>query len=70
MDTIGLTNELTKVISNQMHVNIQNISLSGDAGIFNGQITVIVQNNIILKKLIENIKKVDGIDKITRVYNT
>ena len=69
MDTMGLTNELTKVISNQMHVNIQNISLSGDAGIFNGQITVIVQNNTILKKLIDNIKKVDGIDKITRVYN-
>lgn len=69
MDTMGLTNELTKVISNQMHVNIQNISLSGDAGIFNGQITVIVQNNSILKKLIDNIKKVDGIDKVTRVYN-
>uniref|UniRef100_UPI00404AD54E RelA/SpoT family protein n=1 Tax=Flavobacterium sp. TaxID=239 RepID=UPI00404AD54E len=68
MDTMGLTNELTKVISNQMHVNIQNISLSGDAGIFNGQIIVIVSNNTILKKLIDNIKKVDGIDKVTRVY--
>lgn len=67
MDTLGLTNELTKVISNNMHVNIQSISLSGDAGIFNGQVTVIVQNNIILKKLIENIKKIDGVDKVTRV---
>ena len=68
MDTLGLTNELTKVISNQMHVNIQSISLSGEAGIFNGQVAVIVQNNNILKKLIENIKKIDGIDKVTRVY--
>ena len=67
MDTLGLTNELTKVISNNMHVNIQSISLSGDAGIFNGQVTVVVQNNIILKKLIDNIKKIDGIDKVTRV---
>jgi len=67
MDSMGLTNELTKVISNNMHVNIQSISLSGDAGIFNGQVTVIVQNNIILKKLIDNIKKIDGIDKVTRV---
>jgi len=67
MDTLGLTNELTKVISNNMHVNIQSISLSGDAGIFNGQVTVIVQNNIILKKLIDNIKKIDGVDKVTRV---
>jgi GTP pyrophosphokinase len=68
MDTLGLTNNLTKVISNQMHVNIQNISLSGDAGIFKGQITVIVPNNTVLKRLIDNIKTVDGIDKVTRVY--
>ena len=68
MDTLGLTNELTKIISNQMSVNIQSISLNSEAGIFNGQVTVVVQNNTILKKLIDNIKKVDGIDKITRVY--
>lgn len=67
-DTLGLANELTKVISNQMHVNIQSLSLSGDAGIFNGKIVVIVQNNNVLKKLIDNIKKVDGVDKVTRVY--
>lgn len=68
MDTMGLANRITKVISNNMHVNIQSISLSGEAGIFNGQIAVIVRNNAILKKLIENIKKIDGIDKVTRVY--
>ena len=69
MDSLGLTNELTKVISNNMHVNIQSISLNGHAGIFNGQLTVIVQNNTILKKLIDNIKKIDGIDKVTRISN-
>ena len=69
MDTLGLTNELTKVISNQMHVNIQSISLSGEAGIFNGQVTVVVQNNQILKRMIDNIKKIDGIEKVTRVYS-
>lgn len=69
MDSKGLTNELTKVISNNMNVNIQSISLSGEAGIFKGQVAVIVQNNIILKKLIDNIKKIDGIEKVSRVYN-
>jgi guanosine-3',5'-bis(diphosphate) 3'-pyrophosphohydrolase len=68
MDAMGLTNELTKVISNNMHVNIQSISLSGEAGIFNGQVIVVVQNSNILKKLIDNIKKIDGVDKVTRVY--
>jgi GTP diphosphokinase / guanosine-3',5'-bis(diphosphate) 3'-diphosphatase len=69
MDSLGLTNELTRVISNNMHVNIQSISLSGEAGIFNGTLAVIVPNNTILKKLIDNIKKIDGVDKVTRVYN-
>lgn len=68
MDSLGLTNDLTKVISSQMNVNIQSISLNGEAGIFNGQVTVVVQNNTILKKLIDNIKKIDGIDKVSRVY--
>ena len=69
MDSLGLTNELTRVISNNMHVNIQSISLSGEAGIFNGTLAVIVPNNTVLKKLIDNIKKIDGVDKVTRVYN-
>jgi GTP pyrophosphokinase len=53
-----------------MNVNIQSISLSTDAGIFHGQVVVVVQNNTILKKMISNIKKIDGIDKVTRVYKT
>lgn len=68
MDTLGITNELTRVISNNMHVNIQSISLSGEAGIFTGKVTVIVSNNTILKKMIENIKKIDGVDRVTREY--
>ena len=68
MDSLGLTNELTKVISNNMNVNIQSIALNGEAGIFKGQISVIVPNITILKKLMDNIKKIDGIDKVTRVY--
>lgn len=70
MDVLGLTNQLTKVISNNMSVNIQSISLSTDAGIFHGQVAVIVKNNTILKKMISAIKKIDGVDKVTREYRT
>jgi len=70
MDVLGLTNQLTRVISNNMSVNIQSISLSTDAGIFHGQIAVIVKNNTILKKIINAIKKIDGVDKVTREYRT
>jgi GTP pyrophosphokinase len=69
MDSLGLTNRLTKVISNQMHVDIQNLNLNSGAGLFNGKISVNVQNKTILKKLIEKIKTIDGIEKVTRINN-
>ncbi|WP_430412504.1 RelA/SpoT family protein [Kordia sp.] len=66
IDNMGLVNEVTKIISNNMHVNIRNISFETNDGIFTGRITVIVKNNSILKRLITNLKKINGIEKVTR----
>ncbi|MCF8320640.1 MAG: RelA/SpoT family protein [Flavobacterium sp.] len=68
MDYLGLTNELTKVISSNMNINIQSISLTTEAGLFNGRVAVIVKNNNILEKMMAKIRKIEGIDKVTRVY--
>jgi GTP pyrophosphokinase len=68
MDFLGLTNELTKVISSNMNINIQSITLTTEAGLFNGKIAVIVKNNSILEKMMSKIRKIEGIDKVTRVY--
>ena len=68
MDFLGLTNELTKVISSNMNINIQSISLTTEAGLFNGKVAVIVKNNGILEKMMAKIRKIDGIDKVSRVY--
>ncbi|MBU2527162.1 MAG: bifunctional (p)ppGpp synthetase/guanosine-3',5'-bis(diphosphate) 3'-pyrophosphohydrolase [Bacteroidetes bacterium] len=67
IDNIGLVNEVTKVISNNMHVNMQSVSFESDSGLFNGKVVVVVRNNTILKKLIDNLKKINGIDKVQRV---
>lgn len=67
IDAFGLVNEVTKEISDHMHVNIKGISFTTNGGVFNGDITVIVQNKQHLKKLMDNLKKINGIDKVTRV---
>jgi GTP pyrophosphokinase len=67
MDNLGLVNEVTKVISSNMHVNIKSLSFSTDDGIFTGKVTVAVKTNTLLKKLIENLKKINGIEKVSRV---
>ena len=67
IDHIGLVNDITKIISENMHVNMKSISFESDGGLFSGKINVIVKNNTMLKKLLEKLKKINGIDKVTRV---
>lgn len=67
IDNLGLVSEITEVISDNMHVNMRNLNFSTDGGTFTGRITVVVKNNSILKKLITNLKHIDGIDKVTRI---
>ncbi|GAA4290871.1 RelA/SpoT family protein [Aestuariibaculum suncheonense] len=67
IDHIGLVNDVTKIISENMHVNMKSISFESHDGIFSGKINVIVKNNTLLKKLLEKLRKINGIDKVTRV---
>ncbi len=67
IDNIGLVNDVTKVISSNMHVNIKTINFETEAGIFNGKITVAVKNNNLVKTLMDKIKKINGIEKVYRV---
>ncbi|PSG86368.1 RelA/SpoT family protein [Aurantibacter aestuarii] len=67
IDTVGLLNEITKVISSNMHVNMNGISFQSEDGFVSGKINVIVKNKNMLKKLIDNLKKINGIHKVNRV---
>jgi GTP pyrophosphokinase len=67
IDNLGLVNHITNVISSHMHVNMKSISFESDDGIFSGKINVVVKNSTLLKKLMDNLKKINGIDKVTRV---
>lgn len=66
LDNLGLVSEITKEISNNMHVNMRSISFQSNESVFEGKITVIVKNKTILKKLMDHLKKIKGIDKVTR----
>ncbi len=66
IDNLGLVSEITKEISKSMNVNIRNINFESSGGLFTGRITVFVKNNSILNTLIVRLKKISGIDKVTR----
>ena len=51
-----------------MSVNIHGLNISGHDGIFEGKITVSVQNKSQLQKLSNSIKKIEGIETVERIY--
>ena len=67
IDHIGLVNDITNIISENMLVNMKSISFESNDGLFSGKINVVVKNNTIIKKLLEKLKKINGIDKVRRV---
>ncbi|WP_067145700.1 RelA/SpoT family protein [Pseudotamlana agarivorans] len=67
IDHIGLVNEITTIVSENMHVNMKSISFESEDGLFSGKINLVVKNNTIIKKILEKLKKINGIDKVTRV---
>lgn len=68
IDSVGLINRITEIISRQMHVNIKAINVVGDDGIFDGEITLKVHNENFLNQVTSKLKKIEGIDEISRTY--
>ena len=67
IDHIGLVNDITSVISENMLVNMKSLSFETNDGLFSGKINVVVKNNTIIKKLLQKLKKINGIDKARRL---
>ena len=67
IDRLGLVNSITKVVSENMNVNIKSIQFDTNSGVFNGKISVEVNNNNFVIKLMERLQKINGIEKVFRV---
>jgi GTP pyrophosphokinase len=66
IDNLGLVSEITKEISSNLGVNMKNLNFDSSDGIFNGRITLVVKNNNNLNTIIQRLKKINGIDKVSR----
>lgn len=66
-DEVGIVNNITKIISNELSVNMRSISFDTNDGIFEGTIMVFVHDTHHLTELIKKLKKVHGVQSITRM---
>ena len=70
IDKLGLVKELTEMVSNTLNINIQGINISGEDGIFEGDLVVIIKNKGHLNTLIQKIMTIDGVKSVKRIYKT
>ena len=66
IDSTGIVNKITKIISNDMHVGMDSISFKNENGFFKGKISILVKNKIHINKLMQRIKKLEEVKKIER----
>ena len=49
-----------------MSVEMESINFKSTDGYFSGKVDIMVKNKIHIKKLIERLKKIDGVKKVER----
>ncbi|WP_375418308.1 RelA/SpoT family protein [uncultured Hymenobacter sp.] len=65
-DRVGLVNDVTRIISNSLKVNMRSITIDSNDGLFEGQIMVFVHDTDHLDKLIHRLSRVPGVLQVER----
>lgn len=65
-DRVGLINDISKIISDELKVNMSSMSIYTDSGIFEGEIMLYVNDTRHLEHLIQKLQQVEGIVKVNR----
>lgn len=65
-DRVGLINDVSKIISEELKVNMSSIAFNTDDGIFRGEIMLYVNDTRHLEMLIGKLEKVEGVVSVAR----
>jgi GTP pyrophosphokinase len=67
IDRRGMVNDVTRVISNQLSVDIRKLSFTTEDGIFDGTIELRVHDREDVRQIIEKLKEVDDLKEISQI---
>lgn len=66
-DRKGMIKEIIDVVTSQLNLNIRSIDISTKGNVFTGKLMLYIQNLKALNKLIDNLSKIDQLEKIERI---
>ena len=67
IDRMGLLNEITQIISSQMSVNMRNLNVTCEDGMFSGTVELRVHDRQDLRLIIDNLKSVKDLQEISEI---
>lgn len=67
LDTVGMINQITRIVSDEFSVNMNKLNFESKDGIFKGSMTVYVHDVDNLNRLCTKISKLKNIKSVTRV---
>jgi GTP pyrophosphokinase len=67
IDRMGMIQDISKVISSELHINMRSLAVDTNDGIFTGDIKLYVQDTGHLETLMQKLGGIDGMNKVTRV---
>ena len=70
VDRPGVLLDLTRIITADFSINMRAINIHSHDGIFEGTISLYVQDLVSLNALMDNIRQIKGVDRVMRLLNT
>ena len=67
IDRMGILVDVSRVITSQMNVNIRQLTIKGDDGVFSGTIELRIHDRDDAKNIIGNLKKIEGMQTVSQI---
>ncbi len=66
-DRMGIVSQVTNIISNENNINMRSVQFDTNDGIFRGELFLYIHNTEDLNNLIAQLKKIKGIENVSRI---
>ena len=63
----GMAKDITRMITDDEQLDMKNVNLNSQGGIFEGEISLYIKNTDHLKQVIKDIKSIEGVENVNRI---
>ena len=69
VDRVGMIQDISKVISEELHINMRGLNVNTEHGVFDGEIKVFVFGTKHMEKLMTKLRQIKDVEQVDRAVN-